>query len=70
MVVVHWLTTRPLRNRVVLPSDWPQIEDSAKKAVKEKQPFERVVMPKEALLEMFAVSGSKAVVYVTSEVVD
>jgi hypothetical protein len=39
----------------VLPTDWPLIEDSAKKAVKEKQAFERVVMPKEALLEMFAV---------------
>jgi threonyl-tRNA synthetase len=51
MVLVFWSC-----DRVVAPSDWPNIETIVKGAVKEKQAFERVEMPKEALLEMFAVS--------------
>ncbi|CED83034.1 threonyl-trna synthetase [Phaffia rhodozyma] len=37
----------------ILPADWPAFETTFKGAVKEKQAFERVEMPKEALLEMF-----------------
>lgn len=36
--------------------DWKGIEDVAKLAVKEKQAFERLELPKEKLLEMFKVS--------------
>lgn len=37
-------------------SDYPAIEKVADLAIKEKQKFERLVVPKETLLEMFAVS--------------
>ena len=36
--------------------DWKGIEDVCKVAVKEKQPFERLELPKAVLLEMFKVS--------------
>ena len=42
--------------RPITPADYPNIENVVKKAVKEKQNFERLELPKEALLEMFAVS--------------
>jgi threonyl-tRNA synthetase len=42
--------------RPITPADFPGLEASFKKAVKEKQPFERLELPKEALLEMFSVS--------------
>ena len=38
------------------PSDFPALEDIFKSIVKEKQPFERLVVKKEDLLEMFKVS--------------
>jgi threonyl-tRNA synthetase len=38
--------------------DYKQIEDVCKIAVKEKQPFERLELPKEVLLEMFKASGT------------
>ena len=37
-------------------SDYPVIESKVKAIVKEKQPFERLVMTKENLLKMFEVS--------------
>jgi len=37
------------------PDDYKHVEDVAKIAVKEKQPFERLELPKEVLLEMFKV---------------
>ena len=40
-------------NRAIAQEDWKGIEDVCKIAVKEKQPFERLELPKEALLEMF-----------------
>jgi threonyl-tRNA synthetase len=43
--------------RAITPADYPNIENVVKKAVKEKQNFERLELPKEALLEMFAVSS-------------
>jgi hypothetical protein len=43
-------------HRPITPADYPNIENVVKKAVKEKQNFERLELPKEALLEMFAVS--------------
>ncbi|GFZ46394.1 Threonine--tRNA ligase [Saitozyma sp. JCM 24511] len=41
--------------------DYKQIEDVCKIAVKEKQPFERLELPKEVLLEMFKASGSLSI---------
>ena len=41
--------------RVVTPADFPQLEQVVKKAVKDKQPFERLEMTKEDLLRMFEV---------------
>ena len=43
-------------NRSITTDDWKGIEDVCKVAVKEKQPFERLELPKEVLLEMFKVS--------------
>lgn len=40
------------------PEDYKHVEDVAKMAVKEKQPFERLSLPKEVLLKMFQVSVS------------
>ncbi|KAL1918484.1 uncharacterized protein VTP21DRAFT_3144 [Calcarisporiella thermophila] len=42
-----------LNERVVSPQDYPSLETIAKNIVKEKQPFERLEMTKEELLEMF-----------------
>ena len=36
-------------------SDYPALEKVADLAIKEKQKFERLVVPKETLLEMFGV---------------
>ena len=41
---------------VIVPGDYNALETLFKNAVKEKQPFERLVVSKEKLLEMFAVS--------------
>lgn len=45
-----------IRTRPIVPSDYNALETLFKNAVKEKQPFERLVLSKEKLLEMFAVS--------------
>ena len=42
-------------NRPVVNSDYPALEKVADMAIKEKQKFERLVVPKETLLEMFGV---------------
>lgn len=39
----------------MLATDYPALETLAKNVVKEKQKFERLVVTKEQLLEMFAV---------------
>ncbi|KAI9017148.1 hypothetical protein BC832DRAFT_9682 [Gaertneriomyces semiglobifer] len=39
--------------KAVIASDYPALETLAKRAISEKQPFERLVMTKESLLEMF-----------------
>ncbi|BEI85018.1 hypothetical protein CcaverHIS002_0504190 [Cutaneotrichosporon cavernicola] len=39
--------------KTIGPEDYKQIEEISKKAVKEKQKFERLSLPKEVLLEMF-----------------
>ncbi len=41
--------------RTVTPADYPNLETLSQNAVKEKQKFERLVMSKEDLLEMFHV---------------
>jgi threonyl-tRNA synthetase len=46
------------RFRAILPGDYAPIDAVAKTVVKEKQKFERLVMSKEELLEMFKVSLS------------
>lgn len=43
----------------VTQSDYPAIEECAKKAIKQKQPFERLVCTKEELLRMFAYNKYK-----------
>lgn len=42
--------------RTIATEDYKGIEEVARLAVKEKQPFERLELPKEVLLEMFKVS--------------
>ena len=42
--------------RSVVPGDYPALETVVKNVVKEKQAFERLVISKENLLKMFAVS--------------
>lgn len=44
-----------LTTRNVLESDLPTLENVSKSAIKAKQKFERLVLPKETLLEMFNV---------------
>jgi threonyl-tRNA synthetase len=41
------------KKRVVLESDYPSLQDRCKKAISEKQKFERLAISKENLLEMF-----------------
>lgn len=41
--------------RSIVPADYDALETLFKGAVKEKQPFQRLVVSKEKLLEMFAV---------------
>jgi threonyl-tRNA synthetase len=41
----------------VTQNDYPALETLAKNIMKEKQPFERLVVSKENLLEMFKVRG-------------
>lgn len=43
-------------NRGVSSNDFPCLESLCKKIIKEKQPFERLEIKKETLLEMFKVS--------------
>jgi hypothetical protein len=52
----------------VSPHDFPALETLMKTAVKEKQKFERLVVPKEKLLEMFAVGFLSHVAAVSSSV--
>ena len=42
--------------RAVSSADYPSLEKVSESAIKEKQKFERLIVPKETLLEMFAVS--------------
>lgn len=44
-----------LTDRNILESDIQPLEDLSKTVIKEKQKFERLVLPKETLLEMFKV---------------
>lgn len=42
--------------RAVTNTDYPALEKLSEGAIKEKQKFERIVVPKETLLKMFEVS--------------
>jgi threonyl-tRNA synthetase len=44
-------------SKTINEDDYKQIEEVAKKAVKEKQPFQRLSLPKEVLLQMFKVGN-------------
>lgn len=44
-----------IEDRAVSSADYPALEKVSELAVKQKQKFERLVVPKETLLEMFAV---------------
>ncbi|KAF8314414.1 tars protein [Clavulina sp. PMI_390] len=48
-----------IEERNIVPTDFPALETLVKGAVKEKQPFERLVVSKEKLLEMFAYNKYK-----------
>jgi threonyl-tRNA synthetase len=52
-VVLHFLTPRSVRP--VVTGDYPALEAVAKMAIKDKQPFQRLVAKKEDLLKMFEV---------------
>ena len=43
-------------DRPVTTADYPSLEKVSEIAIKDKQKFERLVVPKETLLEMFSVS--------------
>ena len=45
-----------IQDRPVVNTDYPVLEKVADMAIKEKQKFERLMVPKETLLEMFGVS--------------
>jgi hypothetical protein len=47
-----------IENRPVTTADYPALEKVSEMAIKDKQKFERLVVPKETLLEMFSVSVS------------
>jgi threonyl-tRNA synthetase len=49
-----------IENRPVTAADYPMLEKISDSAIKEKQKFERLMVPKETLLEMFAVSFALA----------
>ncbi|OOQ90910.1 Threonine--tRNA ligase, cytoplasmic [Penicillium brasilianum] len=69
-------------DRVVLPSDWPALENRASRIFKEKQSFDRLEVSKENLKKMFAankyklhyidklVTGEKSTVYRCGTLVD
>ncbi|OKO92636.1 Threonine--tRNA ligase, cytoplasmic [Penicillium subrubescens] len=69
-------------DRVVLPSDWPVLENRASRIFKEKQSFDRLEVSKENLKKMFAyskyklhyidklVTGEKSTVYRCGTLVD
>ncbi|ETW77277.1 hypothetical protein HETIRDRAFT_65578 [Heterobasidion irregulare TC 32-1] len=48
-----------IEDRPVTNADYPSLEKVAESAIKEKQKFERLVVPKETLLEMFAYNKYK-----------
>ena len=52
----YWRLNVAMR-RPVASTDYPALEKIADMAIKEKQKFERLVVPKETLLEMFNVRG-------------
>lgn len=51
----------PIFRRSVSISDYPSLERVTDMAIKEKQKFERLVVSKETLLEMFSVESSNQV---------
>lgn len=51
-------------DRGVSSNDFPCLENLCKKIIKEKQPFERLEIKKETLLEMFKVCERSICVYV------
>jgi threonyl-tRNA synthetase len=54
LLIYQFLCTTP--GRVVTNADYPLLEKIADSAIKDRQKFERLLVPKEKLLEMFHVS--------------
>lgn len=48
-----------MEDRIVSENDYEQIEEAVKQVIKEKQPFERLVVTKEEALELFAYNKFK-----------
>ena len=48
-----------IEDRPVIQADYPSLEKVSELAIKEKQKFERIVVPKETLLEMFGVCSTR-----------
>ncbi|KAF8685176.1 Threonyl-tRNA synthetase [Rhizoctonia solani] len=60
-----------IQERAVSSGDYSSLETLAKNAVKEKQRFERLVVPKETLLEMFKIpDGTSTTVYRCGPMID
>ena len=54
-IIVNHFLTKLLLYRPVTNADYPALEKVSESAIKEKQKFERLVVSKEKLLEMFNV---------------
>lgn len=75
-------TNQMANSRVVVPSDWPALENKASRIFKEKQSFDRLEVTKENLKKMFGyskyklhyidklVTGEKSTVYRCGTLVD
>lgn len=50
-----------IEGRAITNADYPALEKLSEGAIKEKQKFERIVVPKETLLKMFGVSSVQVV---------
>jgi threonyl-tRNA synthetase len=52
-----------IEDRPVTTADYPILEKLSELAIKDKQKFERIVVPKETLLQMFEVGGSTFLIF-------
>jgi threonyl-tRNA synthetase len=57
-----------IADRPVIAADYPLLEKISDSAIKEKQKFERLMVPKATLLEMFSVRPCTAAYYISDDV--